>query len=136
MPLAVTQAGSAASACRVARDKAAQTLRVMARLPVALQTRARLVRSGASGRVQRRRLRHHVTAQHGVAVAQQLRTAPSGPAIRPLGPRGAPRSARLRVLVCTKQTGAASNAAWLASPFKTVTSWTPDVACDPAGSAW
>jgi len=38
VPLAVTQAGSAASACRVARDKAAQTVRMMAGLPMAPRT--------------------------------------------------------------------------------------------------
>ena len=60
---------------------------------------------------------------------------PSDQAARPA--RRAPlRSARLRVLVCTKQTGAASNAAWQASPFKTVTTWTPCTACNPVGSAW
>jgi hypothetical protein len=52
------------------------------------------------------------------------------------GLRGAARSARLRVLVCTKQTGAVSNAAWQASPLKTVTSWTACTARDPVGSAW
>jgi hypothetical protein len=61
-----------------ARDKAAQTVQVMARLPVAPRTRARLVRRGTSGRLQCHRLRHHVTAQREVAAAQQLRTAPSG----------------------------------------------------------
>jgi len=77
VPLAVTQAGSAASACRVARDKAAQTVRVMAGLPMAPRTQGGgIVRSRTSGRLQRRR--HHVTGQRGVAAAQQLRMAPSG----------------------------------------------------------
>jgi len=44
-------------------------------------------------------------------------------------------SARLRVLVCTKQTGAAANAAWQASSSKTVTTWKPCTSWDPVGSA-
>jgi len=136
VPLAVTQAGSAASACRVVRDKAAQTVRVMAGLPMAPRTQGAAGAQDIGPPAAPPPSRDRAAWSRGGSAAAYgaVRRQRSGRAARAARPAAAD-SARLRVLVCTKQTGAASNAAWQASSSETVTTWKPCTSWDPVGSA-